>query len=382
MSNELIVAPFEGEDVLQVVVPEQSIKITAQPIFNQILEAIPQVIAEGRALLETYDPATIDEDDLSQVIAQINDIRKFNNNIDDSLKKLRRVFDQAKLNTQQIVTERLDEAGFDQLMDLAEQLNRFKKEVQAYRKKSRWEEIESYYNETLQAFEALIKHLPRQSSFDAFYKAHESNSQYVTGAKNWLFNDKRKALVNEHINQLHNDLNVLLSLKSPYEEELLERYENQPILADVVQFNQKLMEQEAQRIKMIEEKAKREAEEKVRLEMEAEKAKLLQQEKARQKVEALKRPQETMVQANLSDSPFGVASPDQKCQRVLTALGLTQQLEAYQSKELSQLATMTAMYQYLQAIFTKNKEVQSITASPKEVLDTLQLLLNATKGTD
>ena len=384
MPQQFEIAPFEGEDLLYVEVPEQSIKIVAQPIFQEILDQIPQVIDRGRNLLDNYSPETVDESDieLTDLLKEINTIRGFNRNIDDSLKNLRSVFDHAKKETQGIVEDQLNAAGFDQLTELAQDLNRFKKELQAVRKRQRWQEVKGYYLDTLKEYPNLTQHLPKQSDFQSFYAQYEEDTQFVSGAQQWTFNDKRKGTVNQHLVSLNQDLSVILSLKSPFQEELLDRYDTQPILANVVDFNDKLIQREAKRKEEIERAAKAKAEREAKLELEKrlaeERAKLQAKQKTQTTIKAAKRPKERMAKPGLSDAPFGLATPQQKLNRVLDHLGRSEVKAQITQNALSPVTAMVLIKAYINGIFDKDKTLQSITQNPQEVLDTIQLLINAT----
>lgn len=222
INNEL-----QNSDVfLTIQVP--SAKLEVSPAFKRVLKKIPE-LNEQSAKIQAVDLNEIDEDQITELNKQMRDVSKYDKKFKDVQKAIRDSYNKPRNQVLNWFNTQLESAGYDDFEKNIAKNKQLRRDVIANRANKRWQELETTFKATLQAYPIVAQMAPKLADFTTF---RVRNPKLVSGAKTRKINDKARATVTNTIAEYSNALKDIQdnasNLKPPYQRRLLEAYVNDP----------------------------------------------------------------------------------------------------------------------------------------------------------
>lgn len=299
-NNEIIpkdkqVVPMEKiiDNVIQV--KTTATQLTPSPKIVEIAKSAKAAHEKIQLIIKDFDPEKADEDEISELREDTKAPRDMYRNIKKSI-----------TNTKNYLKENAVDGPIKQLIDFFNtydleelanddiELRRLDREVKNARKNKRWQEIHVFFNDNLKMFPELEKYVPALTDFDSF---RVKNDNLVTANKAVKIGDKHQAMINQGFEKIHQDVQVILNLKSPFQKKLFELYQENPQISLIINQN----------TKMIEDDKKRKAEEKARIEKRAQQLaaeKIAQQKKAEEAKNKVAKAADKIVKKESDNNSF------------------------------------------------------------------------------
>ena len=281
-------------------------------VFQEVMKDIQHYNQKADQLLRDYraDPDRFidqtDEEDIIALVKSSDGVKQFTKDITDTLKNIKRFFNDERDRVVNGIVEQLNDAGYQDLLDSESDLKQLNKDMLAARKERRWDEIHTVFDKLVKHYADVQQLAPVLFDFQHYKQAHP---KLVTGSKNKPIGDKEFKRVDKDLqsyatgvklirqNQWGLSPESLLTLSNGYSQDgsidyIMTTAEN---LKQREIKRQEALEQEAKEREAKQKEAERlakvqaEAEEKAQAQLaEAQKAQSkLSQEEARQQAQAL-----------------------------------------------------------------------------------------------
>lgn len=385
-------------DLVSIKIYPNGVDMRPSETFQEIVEESYRLTERAKDLLENYTPETIDDKELSVVQKEMDAVRRYDKQVEEAIKSVRGVFNNARDAQINKIREALDKGNFSELKKYSEQIKSFKEEVLNIRRTQNWGLVFDYYNETLNAFPSLREKFPRLSSTECL---QQSLPKLATGAKTWKLNDKIKAQINEFVTNLHSADETIHALQSPFESKLYEMFEAQPQIALIVQMNNQWLEEDRKRReeeqRRIEERAAQLAEEERKArelaEMRERQAKLQAEELLKQQAEAAKTPQTNIPPVNQTPTQQPATQPTVETSAPFGAQPVTDNLfealkvaapelmadkKSLNDCRFKSIEALNLIHFVTEALFNPNgkKEILKYITNPDQALELIQTVIN------
>lgn len=218
---------LQNSDVfLTIQVP--SAKLEVSPAFKRVLKKIPE-LNEQSAKIQAVNLDEIDEDQITELNKQMRDVSQFDKKFKDVQKAIRDSYNTPRDQVLNWFNTQLESAGYDVFEKNIARNKQLRRDVIANRANKRWQELETTFKATLQAYPLVAQMAPKLADFTTF---RVRNPKLVSGAKTRKINDKTRAVVTNTIAEYSNALKDIQEnasgLKPPYQRRLLEAYVNDP----------------------------------------------------------------------------------------------------------------------------------------------------------
>ena len=371
-----------NNDLIHLKFSRDGLEYNITPKFENVLETSRQLAIDSTKLLDGATAETIDEDELSRIRDEMKPIKEYRRDVDNTLKDVRRVFNDTRDNFTTHITTLLDGANFDVIEDNEEKAKLLNKDMLALRNKRNWAEVEDAYEEALEEFSSLKTFYPRLLSYETFVI---ENDRLATGAKNWKLNDKVINTIKTYIQDVRTNHDIILRMKSKFEDELIKRYDRTGDVRAALDLEDQFKKEEAAALerqkKIIEQEALRKAKELERQRQMEERAKKQAEDEAQRKAEEAAKPKpapkpEPKKQEGIAAAPFGMAAPVAKepvrtSVQIADRVGFKKVASRMQKEDwsLSSLESMDLLHRFLKGVYEQESAITELIGSPDEVMD-------------
>lgn len=366
-------------DLIFISFSNKGLQYEITPKFKNVLDTSRDLAEESTALLDGATSETIDEDELSRIRGEMKPVKAYRKDVDETLKDVRRVFNDTRDNFTGYIQNLLDGADFDVIEQNEEKAKLLNKDMLALRNKRNWDAVEEEYANTLETFPDLEDKFPRLLSFKTFANANE---KVATGAKSWKLNDNVVNTIKTYIQDVRTNQDIIQRMNSRYEDELNKRYDQMGDVKAALDLDDQLKKEEAAALerqkKLIEQEAERKAKEIERKRIMEERAKQQAQAEAQRKAEEANKPKPAPDKndpSGIADAPFGISTPA-KGQPVRTAVqiadrvGFKKVAQRMQTDDwsLSSLESMDLLHRFLKGVYEQESSITELISSPDEVM--------------
>lgn len=244
MENEIIKAPTNSKAVQMtndlVSISGEKLNMKPTPELLQIAQDMKAMHQDIQNFIKTYDPENATDDDFKARRAQATKLRKQVNQVNDGIKQVKRFLEDNMVTAPIDQLEKfLIENDFNELNNDMTIFKQFEKDVQNERKANRWLEIKAIFDDNLELYPNVQTKLPRLANFEAF-KAR--NDSLVTAAQNAKIGNKHMEIINSGFYTINEDLKSIINLHSPFEQQLLENYQQLQEISATINLNTQLIE--------------------------------------------------------------------------------------------------------------------------------------------
>jgi len=364
-----------NNDLIHVSFSKNGLNYEIRPKFKNVLEQSRELARRSEELLDGATAETIDEDQLSQIRKDMKPIKDYRRNVDETVKDVRRVFDDTKSEFTDHVNQLLVEADFAIIEKNDERAKKLNKDVQALRLKRNWEAVEEEYQKALEIYPELPQLYPIRLSFETF---KEKNDRLATGAKSWKLNDQVVNDIKTYIQEVYNNNEVIDRLESDWQDELKKRYDETGDIKSALDLDKRYQREQEEAIKrreqVIQREAERRAKEKERQRQMEENAKKKEREREEQRkaqAKAKEKPSQSVA-----DSPFGIQAPPKPTitQSVAQSVGLKAVAKRMKNPEwtLSDLESMNFIHRFVTGVYSQEEGIIEHASSPKDVMTVIK----------
>lgn len=264
--------------------------------FQAVLDEIPEHLQKAETYLKDYrdDPSgfvqSIDEDEFKVFNNELSDLVSFSIDVQDSLKDLRKFFNDQRDDIEGQFKKKLEENGFDKIKEAHNDVKQLKRDMQSQRKYDRWEELRSVFEKTLQHYERIERLAPELTDFSQLQLRHPN---MVSGAKTKDVKQADKTHLAELIQNWDKALKMiednLWGLNHNYLQQLIMQFKEDPEALNIYDVGLKLKDKQ--------DEEKKQKEEQDRLRKEKEEALKKEQERLAELARQQKELQEKAKQA-------------------------------------------------------------------------------------
>lgn len=225
-----------------VVINKLDINMDVTPKFGQVLEAIPSLVRRGESIMEK-DMSEFDEDEIKAFKTELKQMKQFERAVEESLKMIRASFNTKRDTAQTMLKNALNQSGYKELQGLNDEISNREKAVLVQREQERWEELSELFERTARGFKQLDIFFTRPEDYvEAFYIFKQNGHQkLVTGAKNKNVTKTVRETVTSYVARMESDITTILSLRSIFQDELIQNFRQHHDVNQTVRFNTQKM---------------------------------------------------------------------------------------------------------------------------------------------
>lgn len=250
--------PEDNLPLVQIQLPDPSVSVS--PLFKQVLAEIPELNKKSAAIQKT-NIDELNEDDITELNKKMRELSTYNKKFKAVDKAIKDAYDTPRDKIRNWYHEQLNAAGFDDFQENIKKNKQLRRDVLANRINKRWEELETTFNGSLEAYPKIKEIAPQLASFTNFRVRHP---KLISGSKTKKVTDKIRAQVTNEIADYANaiaDIEANTShLLPPYQRKLLSAYIENPTPETLLNQTRQLIAQQQTDLKLQEEQKKRQAE--------------------------------------------------------------------------------------------------------------------------
>lgn len=311
--------------------------------FEDLLKQTKINITKANYLLN-QPIESLNDDEVTALVKDLNTVKKFDKEIENIKKEIRKYFDTIKKEYLDVFQNTLNQYDYEELNHVIGEIDNLKNNIKHLRKSNNWQTVKDYFNEQLKLIDPnYIKHAPKSFAFTTFQVLNES---MVNANKTWKLKKQYKEQIAQYLNDQKQAIETIFTHDGEFIQRLLNHYENTQNLAQTIQLHQQLREEKEYQLRLNEQRIKEEAERRAQELLKQQEIERLAKEKVemeQQKQLEKERLNASFENLNIDDTPFQTVdtSPieqtknaEQLNNAVITALASILHLDAADTSEI------------------------------------------------